>query len=234
MIDPTLYDARRWRRFRGVRANAFVSPTPELQRKERLLSFTISLTPRYTPENDGLVDDGLNYLDRIGRVLRKRDLIGSGTYRSFFEKGRTVDHFDVSCAWEQTPNPRSRVKLSSKKDRFDQNQVELDWFIDPGDLESMERTLELFGQAVGASGIGRLKIDVKIEDWPAENHHMGTTRMHTDPAKGVVDELCRVHGVQNLYVAGSSVFPTSGANNPTLTIVALALRLSEALKGRLT
>jgi choline dehydrogenase-like flavoprotein len=50
----------------------------------------------------------------------------------------------------------------------------------------------------------------------------------------VVDELCRVHGVQNLYVAGSSVFPTSGANNPTLTIVALALRLSEALKGRLT
>jgi choline dehydrogenase-like flavoprotein len=62
---------------------------------------------------------------------------------------------------------------------------------------------------------------------------MGTTRMHRDPALGVVDENCRVHSVANLYIAGSSVFPTGGASNPTLTIVALALRLAAHLKEQL-
>jgi choline dehydrogenase-like flavoprotein len=62
-------------------------------------------------------------------------------------------------------------------------------------------------------------------------HHLGTTRMHRDPTKGVVDEHCRVHDVSNLYLAGSSVFPTGGYANPTLTIVALALRLADRLKS---
>jgi choline dehydrogenase-like flavoprotein len=64
-------------------------------------------------------------------------------------------------------------------------------------------------------------------------HHIGTTRMHADPKQGVVDPDCRIHGLANLYVAGSSVFPTSGYANPTLTIVALALRLADHLKVRL-
>ena len=64
-------------------------------------------------------------------------------------------------------------------------------------------------------------------------HHLGTTRMHTDPTMGVVDADCRVHGVRNLYVAGSSVFPTYGCSNPTLTVVALALRLADHLKKQL-
>jgi choline dehydrogenase-like flavoprotein len=61
-------------------------------------------------------------------------------------------------------------------------------------------------------------------------HHMGATRMASDASRGVVDEHCRVHGVDNLFVAGSSVFPTCGATNPTLTIVALALRLADHLQ----
>jgi choline dehydrogenase-like flavoprotein len=64
-------------------------------------------------------------------------------------------------------------------------------------------------------------------------HHMGTTRMHDDPKQGVVNASCRVHGMANLSIAGSSVFPTAGAVNPTLTLVALTLRLSDHLKGRL-
>jgi choline dehydrogenase-like flavoprotein len=63
-------------------------------------------------------------------------------------------------------------------------------------------------------------------------HHMGTTRMSDDPKRGVVDRHCRVHGMENLYVAGSSVFPTSGSANPTLTLVALTLRLADHLKER--
>jgi choline dehydrogenase-like flavoprotein len=65
-------------------------------------------------------------------------------------------------------------------------------------------------------------------------HHMGTTRMADDPAAGVVDADCRVHGVSNLFVAGSSVFTTGGIGAPTLTIVALALRLANHLRGKLT
>jgi choline dehydrogenase-like flavoprotein len=61
-------------------------------------------------------------------------------------------------------------------------------------------------------------------------HHMGTTRMHDDPRRGVVDRHCAVHGLSNLYIAGSSVFPTVGRANPTLTIVALAIRLADHLK----
>ena len=73
--------------------------------------------------------------------------------------------------------------------------------------------------------------------WPSDilgaNHHIGTTRMADDPKRGVVDATCRMHGVSNLYVAGSSVFPTSGYANPTLTIVALALRLADELRRRM-
>ena len=83
------------------------------------------------------------------------------------------------------------------------------------------------------AGIGRLHsaLGRESDPWPSglrgARHHMGTTRMHPDPRRGVVDANGRVHGIANLYVAGSSVFPTSGAANPTLTIVALALRLAE-------
>ena len=65
-------------------------------------------------------------------------------------------------------------------------------------------------------------------------HHMGTTRMHVDAEQGVVDPDCRLHSVANVYLAGSSVFPTGGYANPTLTIVALAIRLADHLKSRLT
>ena len=75
------------------------------------------------------------------------------------------------------------------------------------------------------------------EPWPISrdaSHHMGTTRMGTDPSTSVVDPDCRVHGIDNLYVAGSSVFPASGYANPTLTIIALALRLGDHLASERT
>jgi choline dehydrogenase-like flavoprotein len=90
--------------------------------------------------------------------------------------------------------------------------------------------------------VASVSLDAPLEGrpWPTQLegtwHHMGTTRMHDSPRQGVVDRDCKVHGIANLYVAGSSVFPTVGANFPTITIVALTLRLAEhvaaALKGR--
>jgi len=64
-------------------------------------------------------------------------------------------------------------------------------------------------------------------------HHLGTTRMSDDPHRGVVDRHCRVHGVENLSIAGGSVFPTGGISNPTLTILALAIRLGDRIKDRM-
>ena len=96
---------------------------------------------------------------------------------------------------------------------------------------------ELLGRELGRSGTGRVQIREWLLDgggWPSFLsggwHHMGTTRMHTDPRQGVVDANCRVHGIANLYVAGAAVYPTAGACNPTLTLVALSLRLSDHLK----
>ena len=79
--------------------------------------------------------------------------------------------------------------------------------------------------------------DEKDSSWPSFTgggwHHMGTTRMHDDPAHGVVDRDCRVHGIDNLYIAGSSVFTTAGSGTPTMTVVALALRLVDHLREQL-
>ncbi len=86
--------------------------------------------------------------------------------------------------------------------------------------------------------LGRMKVGARREEVlgilsPNAHHHMGTTRMHDDPKLGVADRNCKVHGLEDLYVAGSSVFQTSGAANPTFTIVALTLRLAEHLVSRL-
>src|SRR5271170_335049 len=97
----------------------------------------------------------------------------------------------------------------------------------------------MFGAELGRAGFGRLRSNVSedeinwLKDMYGDEHYIGTTRMHRDSNSGVVDENCRVHGVSNVYVSGSSVFPTSGAFNPTLTIAALSLRLaSDRLSAR--
>jgi len=137
---------------------------------------------------------------------------------------------------EQTPNSQSRVRLINDLDALGVPRVELDWRLSSMDYSSVRRTHEMIARAVGEAGVGRLKLGLaEGAEWPENmqggRHHMGTTRMHRDPRKGVVDSDGRVHGLANLYIAGSSVFPTVGAANPTLTIVALAVRLADHLKG---
>ena len=100
----------------------------------------------------------------------------------------------------------------------------------------MRRAHELMDAAFRQAGLGQVDCLLgKPGEPPIEGgkHHMGTTRMHPDPKRGVVDQNSRVHGADNLFVTGSSVFPTAGYANPTLTIVALALRLADHLQARL-
>ncbi|HXV59890.1 MAG TPA: GMC family oxidoreductase [Vicinamibacteria bacterium] len=139
---------------------------------------------------------------------------------------------------EQAPNPESRVRLSDETDPFGKRRARLEWRLSELDRTSVEKTLECMGRCMGQAGGARVWVDPTLDgSWPRTyggSHHMGTTRMHSDPLKGVVDTHCRVHSVSNLYVAGSSVFTTSGFANPTLTLVALSLRLADHLKASLS
>jgi choline dehydrogenase-like flavoprotein len=132
--------------------------------------------------------------------------------------------------------PDNRVTLSDERDRLGRRQTRVEWQVADADVENMRRVTQLFDQAVRRAGFGYL--EPAFPDTPAAwrqaiepaMHHMGTTRMHGSPELGVVDENSRVHGTSNLYVTGSSVFPSGGYANPTLTIVALAARLGDHLK----
>ncbi len=134
---------------------------------------------------------------------------------------------------EQSPNPDSRVTLMDVTDTFGMRRGRLDWRVVDSDWTRAVRSLELAADGLAASGFGRGRMRVdRSEPWAGMStgmHAMGTTRMAVSEVDGVVDENSRVFGVEDLYIAGSSVFPTGGAANPTLTIVALALRLADHL-----
>jgi len=156
-----------------------------------------------------------------------------------FKPNWLIDKFMFANLIEPVPNPDSRVTLTREKDRTGLNRISLDWRLTRLDKYSIKRSHEIIDEAVRKAGIGRVedKLDDTDDSWPEDLqwgwHHMGTTRMHDDPKQGVVNRDCKVHGLANLFVGGSSVFPTGGNDLPTLTIVALALRLADHIKGNL-
>jgi choline dehydrogenase-like flavoprotein len=140
--------------------------------------------------------------------------------------------YEIMGRGEQTPWRESRVMIDRDPDRLGMPSVVLDWRVNPSDLQSMTASLMALGAVLARSGVGTLHLpDDSTGAWAARItgswHHIGTTRMHRDPRHGVVDANSRVHSVPNLYVTGSSVFPTGGYANPTLTILAVALRLAD-------
>ena len=150
--------------------------------------------------------------------------------------------FELHTRQEQAPNPASRVTISRERDALGVPRARLDWRLTALDRRSFRAFYEVLGRELGRAGVGRVRMLDWVTSpddapWPATLgggwHHMGTTRMHPDPKRGVVDVNCRVHGVANLFVAGDAVFPTSGSANPTLTLVALSLRLSDHLRTTL-
>jgi choline dehydrogenase-like flavoprotein len=157
--------------------------------------------------------------------------------RSVTRGGLNDPVLTVRVQAEQAPNPSSRVTLGSRRDDLGLPTAEVRWRFDEADLASVRTSLEIVSAALQARGLGSvmstLADDRRPTLWEGMHHHMGTTRMHEDPRRGVVNPDCRVHSMRNVYVAGSSVFPTYGASNPTLTIVALAHRLADHLRVEL-
>lgn len=137
---------------------------------------------------------------------------------------------------EQVPNPDSRVQLGDERDQLGMPRLFIDWRYTSQDVRTVRESFRVLAEEFSRTGVARLSFDdaevepVIVREGAYGGHHLGTTRMSDDPQQGVVDRDCRVHGLGNLYIASSSVFPTSSQANPTLTIVALALRLAAQLQ----
>lgn len=171
---------------------------------------------------------------RIIDVTTDIDGIWHGVMEHLFD-----ERVYIEIEGEQAPNPDSRVTLVNERDALGLKRIQLDWRLSRLDRDSIDGLVQLIGEEMGRHGLGRVVLEDWLRDgdeaWPmgyelGGNHHIGTTRMAKTPADGVVDADGKVFGIDNLFIAGSSVFPTSGAANPTLTIVALALRLADHLK----
>ena len=148
---------------------------------------------------------------------------------------------------EQAPNPDSRVKLGEQKDAVGMPRVALDWRLSPLDVDSVTGLVDAVGRESQRLGLGTVEpaswLTLGDKRWRSDElvsahpiggfHHMGTTRMASDPRRGVTDGWGRVHGLPNLHIAGSSLFPTAGWANPTLTILALTLRTADRIAEEL-
>lgn len=187
----------------------------DVARSERVLNFTAAFHPVKADAETGVLASA----QMQALVMR-----GSAGYQAA----------QLAIRAEQSPLAESRVTLTDQRDPLGMPRVALDWRIAAEDDVQLHRGLVRVGRELAAAGIARAWIPGESSRFvwrPSPGgHHLGTTRMGTDPATSVVDADCRTHHVENLYIAGSSVFPTGGEANPTLTIVALAHRLADTLK----
>lgn len=163
---------------------------------------------------------------------------GVGAWAADLAGKKLICSYRFHAAWEQAPNRQNRVALSERDvDQFGVPLTELHWAKAPLDRETMLASTQQFNAFILRENLGRLQLrdwvyqgdEYPDDDVLAGYHHMGGTRMSHSPRFGVVDGNCKVFGAQNLYMAGSSLYTTSGYNNPTLAIVQFALRLADHL-----
>ncbi len=219
--------------FGKTKARAELAISEQKQREKEILNGTASLTPldvaRHEPAMiDKWTADTADQKKLFAKLSEKKSNSknGYGSYQLF-------------TRIEQAPNPNSRVTLDTDRDALGVPRAMLHWELTPLEKRSVRTIYELIGQQLGVLSKGRIRLMEYLRDehdnsWPEFTgggwHHMGTTRMSNDPKQGVVDANCKVHGISNLFIAGSSCYTTAGASNPTLTVVALTLKLSDHLK----
>jgi choline dehydrogenase-like flavoprotein len=239
-------------RRKGVDVHGRVGPSERAQERDGLLNLDLTLLP------GGSAEPGYRALRRVvGTPLTYRRMpegwlgdcadvvrdIGGAARGVLYYAGlrrRRAWRYAILTSAEQQPNPGSRVTLSpTERDALGVPRLRLDWRLTTLDHRSLVAGTRLLAAELERLGIAR----VTFADWAADAggdgawptlvdggcHHLGTARMSDDPKRGVVDADGRVHGMDNLYVAGGAVFPTVGAANPTLTMLALAFRLADHL-----
>lgn len=201
----------------GAVVRATFAPTPAFQKEHAVLG---SLTT---------VEDPVE-LDETGKAAV------AATAASLGIDASSAKAYSLGCGFELSPDPERRLVLSNARDSLGMQRLRLQMRISDSDFDHYRLTMAELGRQLLSAGTGMIRLDRKsrsewlqVIDWG--NHHMGTTRMSIDPRQGVVDANLAVHDVPNLFVAGSSTFPTYGASNPTLNLLALVLRLADHLKG---
>ena len=235
---------------RGLKYSVRCTATPEWQRKRRTLNVSMGMTF----EQD---DATLQNLKDIYGALRQRrfgpDLVGKVWRTALHPSAAVVPtyHFVVhrrsfspgapmliGFTSEQEPNPESRILLSEKVDALGMPRANVRWKLTELTRHTIREFAGTLGEEFRRAGIG----EIELQPWVFEDsspwtmhitdqfHHIGTARMSDSPRTGVVDQNCQVHGVTNFYIGGSAVFPTSGHSNPTLTIIALCMRMADLLK----
>jgi choline dehydrogenase-like flavoprotein len=245
----------------GKRYAVLARPAETLQEREGLLNTSFTISARQHPDDALVIGKKLytqlkhdlkpNRWNRAAwhllrrRILAVRETLGP-TLGALQASRKGYGIYTVMRA-EQAPNPDSRITLSMDTDPLGVPKPVLDWRFLDIDKRSVAGAMRGLGVELARLRYGSVVLDDWLEDpaleWKTDQtisnhpisgyHHMGTTRMGSSPVDGVVDANTKVFGIDNLFVAGSSVFTTSGWANPTLTIVALALRLAEHLGRRL-
>jgi choline dehydrogenase-like flavoprotein len=240
--DSLFKDSRQYR--------AYLMPSRAEQSKRQILGSAVGLGPLFHARERSVAYESLHKIKMAWLRRRLPDDLGAHISNLITDanglKDALKERFDSTIYLyteaEQAPNPESRVLLGDEKDALGHRRLQLDWRLSDIDKRSIRQLAILVGEEIGRLGKGRVGLPLwLLNDGVADDdpliggyHHMGTTRMASDPSLGVVDADCRVFGTSNLFVAGSSVFSTGGAANPTLTIVALALRLADHLDGQLS
>ena len=240
----------------GQHIAAQLALTPQAMQKEQVLNARVCFCSEFPGEGS----EGAKALFRVKQSLLKKEQPGRSVlqdamamasepvntflygFTRLFHPRSLIRNVGFQLIIEPLPDPDSRVTLSAtKRDALGLPRVEVHWKLDPLVRRTADRTLALISQELQMTGVAQVDALPSMEQdgWPASFeregtwHHMGTTRMHDDERHGVVDSDCRVHGYANFYIAGSSVFPTAGANFPTITITALALRLADQVIAQL-
>ncbi len=200
----------------GASVRTTFAPTDAFRRDKHLLC---SLTTVEAPAE-------LNEVDKAAVIATSQALgIDAGNAKAY----------NMGCGLEPPPDPERRVTLTGERDALGMPRLKLANTISDMGFEHYRETMTEMGRQLLAARSGMIRLNLNERtDWLAKmdwaNHHLGTTRMHSNPQQGVVDANSRVHSVGNLFVAGGSVFPTYGASNPTLNLIALTLRLGGYIK----
>jgi choline dehydrogenase-like flavoprotein len=224
--------------------------SPDLQRAEQLPNCSMHIAAF----GNGIDDQPWESLKRFAMreanirqdlppILANAGLAVSGViYYFILRKGlpHKVSAYDLRVTCEQFPDPDSRITLSDRRDPLGMKIPRIDWRVSEVEARAARRITELMVEQITRMGLDPPVVDEWIRDeamFPRDAirdvaHPTGTTRMADDPACGVVDSQCQVHGVDGLFVAGTSVFPTAGHANPTQLIVAMAVRLADTLRAR--
>ncbi len=224
---------------------AFLQPSVREQEQRKILGSAVGLGPLFYARERSTAYESLHKIKMAWLRRQLPENLGKHITNlitdAFGLKQALEERFDPTIYLyteaEQAPNPDSRVLLANERDALGMQRLQLDWRLSEIDKRSIRELAYLIGHEIGRLDKGRVGLPLWLLDEEIAKddpmlggyHHMGTTRMGSDASNGVVDADCRVFSTNNLFIAGSSVFTTGGAANPTLTIVALALRLADHL-----